>query len=189
VAPLDPDDPRGVSLNLIALALVVTSILGALILRSRVPMLAAGPRVAWLLLFGVLGGLVAMLVAHTGIGVLPGGYFALAAVAALTIMATALPAAAIMGALGEPGILVSFLIFLMLANPASGAASAPQLLPDPWRTLGQLAPVGAGATATRNTAYFDGAALAGPLIVLAVWVALGALLVVLVQRRRGAPST
>jgi hypothetical protein len=184
VVPLDPDDPRGVSLNLISLALVVTSILGALILISRVPGLAAGPRVGWLIVFGLLGGITAMLVARTGIGVLPGAFLGLAAVAALTIMATSLPAAGIIGALGEPGILVSFLIFLMLANPASGAASAPELLPDPWRTLGQLLPVGAGATAIRNTAYFDGADLARPLLVLAVWAALGALLVVLAQRRR-----
>jgi hypothetical protein len=45
-------------------------------------------------------------------------------------------------------------------------------------------PPGAGATAMRNVAYFDGAALLVPLVVLVVWSLVGAALEVLLGRRQ-----
>jgi hypothetical protein len=76
----------------------------------------------------------------------------------------------------------------MLGNPASGAASAPQLLPDPWREGGQFLPAGAAGTALRNVAYFDGAALAKPLVVLVAFAVVGAVLLMALDRRRAAPA-
>ena len=183
VKSLDRDDPRGVSINLTLLPLSVTSILGALLLNSLAPGLRAGPRVGSLLAFAVLGALVSLLIVRVAIGALPGSFVALWGIGALAIFATATPAAAIMRALREPGVGLSFLIFLMLGNPASGAASAPELLPDPWREGGQFLPAGAAASALRNIAYFDGAALARPLLVLTAYAVVGALVLVLLDRR------
>jgi hypothetical protein len=188
VRPLDKDDPRGVALNLTLLPLAVTSILGALLLNSLAPGLRAGPRLLALAAFGVLGGLVCSLIVRVGIEALPGPFLGLWGVAALAIFAAAAPAAAIMRALGEPGVGLSFLIFLMLGNPASGAASAPQLLPDPWREGGQFLPAGAAATALRNVAYFDGAALLKPLLVLIIFAAVGAIVLFALDRRRPASA-
>jgi hypothetical protein len=184
VKPLDREDPRGVSINLTLLPLSVTSILGALLLNALAPGLRAASRLGLLALFGVLGGLVCVLIVRAGIGAIPGPFLGLWGLATLAIFATAAPAAAIMRALGEPGVGLSFLIFLMLGNPASGAASAPELLPDPWREGGQFLPAGAAATGLRDVAYFDDAALAKPLLVLAAYAVLGALLLVLADRRR-----
>jgi hypothetical protein len=85
--------------------------------------------------------------------------------------------------LGPPGIGLAALIVFLIGNPGSGAASAPELLPGFWRAVGPLLPPGAGATALRNVAYFDGAALATPLIVLAAFAALGAVLLLAPKRR------
>ena len=177
VRPLDPDDPRGTTINLLAVPLAVTSILGAMLLFQMAPALPAGARLAVLTGFAVAGGLVAMLIVRVAIGALPGPFLALAALAALAIAAMAFAAAGIMSAVGGPGVLISFLLFLMLGNPASGAASAPELLPEPWATGGQFLPPGAAATGLRNVAYFDGAALAQPLLVLAAFAAAGTLLI------------
>jgi hypothetical protein len=189
VRPLDADDPRGSSINLLSVPLSVTSILGAMLLFTMAPALPPGRRLAVLACFAVAGGLVAMLIVRVAIGALPGPFLGLTALAALAIAAMAFAAAGIMSAVGPSGIMLSFLIFLMLGNPASGAATAPELLPDPWRDGGQLLPAGAAATGLRNTAYFDGAALAQPLIVLAAFTAAGALLLVATAPRATRSST
>lgn len=189
VRPLDDGDPRGTTINLFAIPLSVTSILGAMLLFTMAPALRPGRRLALLGAFAVAGGLAAMLVVRVAIGALPGPFLGLSAVAVLAIASMAFAAAGIMSALGPPGILTSFLVFLMLANPASGAASAPELLPEPWRTGGQYLPAGAAATGVRNVAYFDGAALARPLLVPAAWAAAGALLLFATAARSRRSST
>ena len=187
---MDEDDPRGVSINLVGLATTITSILGALLLFNLAPTLPAAWRLGSLALFSVLGAALAMLVVQVGIGALPGSYFALAAVAALAIFAVASVSAAVIGALGFPGVGLSFAIFLMLGNPGSGAASAPELLPEPWQTGGQLLPPGAAATGLRNVAYFDGAQAWDWLTVLLVYAGIGtAALLLLGRRRRAEPAS
>jgi hypothetical protein len=189
VRPLAGGDPRGVTINLIAIPLSVTSILGAMLLFVLAPALAAPKRLACLAGFAVVGGLVTILIVAVAIDALPGPFLGLSAVAALVIAATAVPSALIVRLLGPPGIMLSFLVFLMFGNPASGAASAPELLPDPWREGGQLLPAGAGATGLRNVAYFDGAALAQPLLVLIVFAAAGAALMLATARRTSRSPT
>ena len=190
VRPVDEDDPRGVSINLVGLATTITSILGALLLFNLAPTLPAAWRLGSLALFSVLGAALALLVVQVGIGALPGSYFALAAVAALAIFAVASVSAAVIGALGFPGVGLSFAIFLMLGNPGSGAASAPELLPEPWQTGGQLLPPGAAATGLRNVAYFDGAQAWDWLTVLLVYAGIGtAALLLLGRRRRAEPAS
>ena len=189
VRPLDRDDPRGTTVNLLAIPLSVTSILGAMLLFNMAPRLRPAQRFAMLGAFALLGGLVAMLIVRVAIGALPGSFAGLTLMAALAIAATAFASTGIMALLGPPGVLVSFLVFLMLANPASGAASAPELLPDPWREGGQLLPAGAAATGLRNVAYFDGAALARPLAVLAAFTLAGALVVLATAARTSRSPT
>jgi hypothetical protein len=116
------------------------------------------------------------------LGLLPGPYLALAGVAALIILAMALPAAGLVRLLGPGGLGLAAVTFLFIGNPGSGNGSAPELLPGFWRAVGPLLPPGAGGTALRNVAYFDGAALGRPLVVLVGFVAVGGALLAL---RRG----
>jgi len=81
------------------------------------------------------------------------------------------------------------LLFIVLGNPGSGNASAPELLPAFWRVTGQLLPPGAGGQAIRDTAYFDAHALAPPALVLAAWALLGATLILIGRRApKAAPA-
>jgi hypothetical protein len=187
VRELDEDDPRNVSINLTGLATTITSILGALLLFNLAPRLPAAWRLASLALFALFGGAMAMLVVQVLIGALPGSYLALTGVVALAIFAVASVSAAIIGAIGFPGVGLSFMLFLMLGNPGSGAASAPELLPEPWKTGGQLLPPGAAATGLRNVAYFGAAQAEMWLTVLVVYAVIGiASLGTLGRRRRRA---
>jgi hypothetical protein len=64
-------------------------------------------------------------------------------------------------------------LVMLLGNPFSGAASAPQMLPEPAGAIGQWMPPGAGTTLLRSVSYFDGAAATGPALTLTWWVAVG----------------
>jgi hypothetical protein len=185
VAPLDPDDPRGTTLNLLFLPLVVVCLPAVLLLTSlRLP---ARALIGALALFAALGGLVIVALAGEAIGALPGSYLALAGVTALSILAIALPTAGFARMLRRAGVGVGALLFFVIANPASGNASAPELLPGFWRAISQFMPPGAGGTGLRNTAYFDGNAVLEPLVVLSAYAVVGTLLVLgadALRRRR-----
>jgi hypothetical protein len=184
--PLDADDPRGATLNLLFLPLIVVCLPTALLLgRLRLP---ARTLVAVIALFAALGGLAVVGLVAGALGALPGPFLALAGIAALTILAITLSAAALERLLGPAGVGLAALVVFVVGNPASGNASAPELLPSPWRELGPLLPPGAAGDALRGTAYFDGAAVGAPLAVLAAWAVLGAALVLAARRRAHAPA-
>ena len=62
---------------------------------------------------------------------------------------------------------------IFVGNPLSAAASAPEMLPQPWGDVGQFLPPGAGVSALRSVAFFDGAAAGTPILVLSVWLVAG----------------
>lgn len=187
VKPLARADPRGITLNVLVLPLVITAILAALAAVNIVPDLDVRGRFGLTALAGALGGLVAVALVNWWRDALPGPWLAEAGVIALAVLAIALTSAGIIRLIGPAGTAVPFLLFLMLGNPASGVASAPELLPTPWAEAGPFLPPGALGSALRGTAYFDGAGVLGPLFVLLAWAALGLALVALSSRRTATP--
>ena len=181
VVPIAEEDPRGATINLAFLPLIVICFpLVALLARlERRPARLLGALAA----FAALSGLLVVALVGTTLGALPGPYLALSAVAALIVLALALPIAGFVRVLGLPGIGLGALLFLVVGNPGSGNASAPELLPGFWRVAGQLLPPGSGGQALRNVAYFDGHALAQPLLVLGAWALLGGVLLFAARRR------
>jgi hypothetical protein len=173
VVPAPSGDPRGAGFAAGFLPLLLTSLgagIGLLfVVRSH------AVRVAGLALFAILAGLATTAVLH-GLGVLTGGYLAEAGVVALLALAISGAVSGLGALLGAPGLGLGALLVFLVGNPVSGLASAPELLPKPWGTIGQLLPPGAGASALRSVAYFAGARAAGPLAVLAIWAAAGLVL-------------
>jgi hypothetical protein len=184
VRPIDPDDPRGLLFNLLMMPWVTTSVLTALFLRFLAPNVRAAGHLLALAGYAVVGALVSVLIAGPFAGALPGSFLAQSGIVALVLFAVAVPTSAMMALRGVAGAGLGFLFFLVIGNIASGAASAPELLPGFWRVVGEWMPPGAGATAMRNVAYFDGVALLQPLLVLVVWSLVGAALEVLLGRRQ-----
>lgn len=93
--------------------------------------------------------------------------------------------------LGRPGIAIGPVLFLLIANPISGAAMPKEFLPSPWGDVGQWLPPGAGATLVRDLSYFPEADTAFPWLVLGGWATAGLLLAMaghflLAGRRAGA---
>jgi hypothetical protein len=174
VVPVASGDPRGAALNLLFLPLMIACFpLAGLLGRAR---LSRGRMLGAVLAFSALSGL-ALTALLGAMDALPGSYLAVSGAVALVVAAVALTATGLFRALGPAGIGLAALLFIVVGNPGSGNASAPELLPGFWRVTGQLLPPGAGGQAIRDVAYFDGHALAQPALVLAAWALLGATLI------------
>ena len=183
VAPLTREDPRGVAFNLLVLPLLVTSILAAQI--ATLMLGAIGLRGRLLVLAGVaaLGGLVTAALVDPLLSVIPGSFLAKAGLLTLAIAGILLVSGGLIRLLGAKGLGVSFLLFLVIGNPSSGTTSAPELVPQPWQSIGEFLPPGPAVSALRNTAYFDGAGLTRPLLAMLGTVLVGIALELVAARR------
>lgn len=186
VVPAPAADPRGAALSSSVLPLAIAGVAGGSVvtlLRLR------GVRAAGALLAAAaVVGVAAAAIAHSWLGVVTGNWWAEAGVFGLSSLTVGATVAGCAALFGPAGIGVGALLMVLLGNPFSGVASAPELLPEPVGLLGQLLPPGAGGTLLRSVAYFDGARAAAPALTLSVWALLG-LTAVLLGARRGRPTT
>jgi hypothetical protein len=169
VVPADPDDPRGAAFAAMVLPLIMSGIAGGVLLTLLVP--SVGWRFAGTLIFAALGGLAGTALAQGWLSVLPGSYLANSAVVALAVFSVAGTITGLGAVIGRPGVGLGALTMLLLGNPLSAAAAAPELLPQPWGEIGQLLPPGAATTLLRSVAFFDGSGAGRPLTVLLLWAA------------------
>jgi hypothetical protein len=180
VVSLPAGDPRGAGLASALLPLIIGSVAPVLAMIRLV-------RRPWARLAGVLtsavlvGATIAALLhwygAFTGTWALDAG--ALAAI--LAAMSTALLGLYTVGRWVGFGLGVA--TFVLLGNPLSGIATAPEFLPPVWATLGSWLPPGAAGQVLRSTAYFHGAGAIHGLVVLASWFGLGIVLLAIGSRR------
>ena len=190
VVAAPPEDPRGAVLSASVLPLAIAGVAGGAVvalLRLR------GTRgVGVLLGVSALVGAVGAGITHSWLGVLTGNWWAEAGAIGLTALAVSATVAGLEALVGTAGIGIGGLIAVLLGNPTSGTTSAPEMLPEPLGTLGQLLPPGAGGTLLRSVAYFDGRAADTPVLVLTVWAVLGLMAVTvggLRRSRAGAADT
>ncbi|WP_141209133.1 ABC transporter permease [Streptomyces griseorubiginosus] len=164
-------DPRGAALSSSVLPLALAGLVaGAVVTLLGLRGFRA---VAALTVAAALVGIVAAALAHSWLGALTGNWWAEAGALGLATLAVSAAVAGLAALVGPAGIgAVAFLV-MFLGNPFSGAASAPQLLPDPVGTIGQWLPPGASATLLRSVSFFDGAAATGPALTLTWWAVLG----------------
>ncbi len=185
VVPADPDDPRGTGFAAGFLPLALTSMLAGALLVMLVARRSA--RLFGLFGYAVLAGLVGAAVLHGWLGILDGDLWREAGAVGLFALAAASTVAGLGALLGGPGIGLGALLVFLVGNPLSAVGAAPELLPQPWGTVGQFLPVGAGGTLLRSAAFFDGAGASRALAVLAGYAVLG-LVLVLVGRSRPAST-
>lgn len=89
---------------------------------------------------------------------------------------------------GRTGLVAAELTLIVLGNPWAAAASAPELLPQPWSTLGHRMPLGATVDLVRSISGFNGAGISGSVLTLSAWAALGPLMVGISNDMVRAPS-
>lgn len=171
VVPFSDDDPRGISLSSGALPIALGGWIAAVgiittIRGNRERLYAAG-------IFSIVGGFALAAVLQFWLGTFTGDYLLTALAAALGMAATSSLVLGLQRLLGGGGIAIAAVLLILLGNPLSGLASAPEFLPTPWGAIGQLLPPGATGTLLRNVAFFDGAAILAPILVLVFWALAG----------------
>ncbi|WP_280336319.1 hypothetical protein [Nocardia wallacei] len=187
LAALPAADPRGAGLAAGALPLVMGGLLAAVVLTRLVR--GTGRRVVGASLFAITGGLAIAGILQFWFGSLSGCYLANAGAIAVSIAATSVTILGLESTFGYAGIGIGAVIMMLIGNPLSGTATAPEMLPGWSGTLGQLLPPGAGGRLLRSTAFFDGRGAASAVAVLVAWILLGIALcavgTVRAHRRRG----
>jgi hypothetical protein len=179
LAPNPRHDPRGLAPGAAVLAVLATSLgAGIIVMRS---LRSTRERLVALLAFAACAGLLTALVLGVVLRTLTGSLLLEAGVLALLVLATAATTTAFGVIADLPGTGLAVAVLLALGYPISGATSAPEFVPAPWDALGRYLPAGAGSTALRSVAYFDGAAASPPVIVLLAW-SIVALLVISAAR-------
>ena len=183
VKPLPPKDPNGTAAFYAVIAWVFGGYIGSTLIgligspRSRSRQRATA-RIGAFAGFGIVAGILSVVMLRACFGVFSGHVVALCAIAALTIFASGAATAGIQAAAGPAGTGLVILVFVILGNAASGGPFARPLLPGLWRTIGGVLPPGASVDLARSALFFDGARIAGPILVLVGWAALGTALAV-----------
>ncbi|MCT4353673.1 ABC transporter permease [Streptomyces sp. Je 1-79] len=164
-------DPRGSAFGASLFPLVLAGAASGIVVT--VLGLRRGRATLALLGAAALAGVVGASLADSWLGALSGYWWTEAGVLGLTVFAIGATIAGLAALIGKPGLGLGALLMVLLGNPFSGVASAPELLPVPAGALGQWLPPGAGGTALRSVAFFDGAGAGAALLVLAIWAAAG----------------
>lgn len=178
VKPLPPKDPNGTAAFYAVIAWVFGGYIASTLIgligspRSRSRQRAAA-RIAALAGFGIVAGIVSVIILRASFDVFSGHVVALCAVASLTIFASGAASAGIQAAAGPAGTGLVILVFVILGNAASGGPFARPLLPGLWSTVGGVLPPGASVDLARSALFFDGARITGPILVLVAWAVLG----------------
>jgi hypothetical protein len=181
VKPLPPKDPNGTAAFYAVIAWVFGGYIGATLIgligspRSSSTRRAAA-RLGAFAGFGIVAGILSVVMLRLSFGVFSGHVVAMCAIGALTVFASGAATAGIQAAAGPAGTGLIILVFVILGNSASGGPFARPLLPGLWRTIGGVLPPGASVDLTRSALFFDGARIVGPILVLVGWALLGTLL-------------
>jgi hypothetical protein len=174
LVPLPASDSTGATTTSAVLSLIIAGLASTTLIYTLTRHRPEALRVVATVIIGAAAGLITALITNVVVGAFHEHFFAVWGVATLFILAIALPIAAFQVIFGLAGTAIGALLFLVIGNPASGASSAPELLPGFWRTLSQILPPGAAATSMRDVVYFNGHGSSHALIVLALYAVLGA---------------
>ncbi|WNI25610.1 DUF3533 domain-containing protein [Streptomyces sp. ITFR-16] len=135
-------------------------------------------------LYSIAGGIGGAIIIGPILGALPGSFWGLAGLGALTVFAVGMVTLALEALTGIVGIGLAVLLVVIAGNPSAGGAFPLPMLPDFWRAIGPALPPGAGTWVARSIAYFRGNAVTGPLLVLSAWAVAGTVVTLLLAMRR-----
>lgn len=198
VAPASKQDFDGLSSFYLAVGWCVGGYLCASILA-----ISAGSRPAnrqravirtgVMALYSIAGGIGGAIIIGPILGALPGSFWGMSGLGALTVFAVGMITLALEALTGIVGIGLAVLIVVIAGNPSAGGAFPLPMLPDFWRAIGPALPPGASTWTARSIAYFRGNAVTGPLLVLSAWAVVGTVITLLMAMRKkpeaaGAPA-
>ena len=191
VHPFPSGDAHGLILFFVVVATLISTLAAQAILFATGTAAGLGLRFGFIPVYGVLVGLTAMGIATWIAGGYGDGFWAATGLVALASMALGAMVGALVRLLGAPGIGLAALVML-LSLVSSGGPVGSQLLPDFYRALAPWTIANEAYSALKGALFFGGAALAGPITVLAGWLVVGLALLwlgELIAGRQPRPAT
>ncbi|MFH8517380.1 DUF3533 domain-containing protein [Streptomyces gelaticus] len=189
VAPASDQDFNGISSFYLVVGWCVGGYLCASILAISAGAKPANRqraviRTGVMALYSIVGGIGGAIIIGPVLGALPGSFWGLSGLGALTVFAVGMITLALQALTGIVGIGLAVLIVVIAGNPSAGGAYPLPMIPDFWRAIGPALPPGAGTWVARSIAYFKGNAVTGSLLVLSAWAVVGTAVTLLVAMRR-----
>jgi hypothetical protein len=179
---LPSQDPEGAVPGIALIVLLIAGYLAATFAMQRTKTTARRHRVAALLGYAVVAGLVIDLIAGPILGGYPDighNFWVLWPEFAFIVFAVALFAATLQSLIGPIGTLLTIIIVVFIGNPSTGGGNGVAFLPPFWQAIGVILPPRNGLYLIRNTLYFGSNGITVPIIVLSVYVIIGAALVLI----------
>ncbi|SDY55678.1 ABC transporter permease [Herbiconiux ginsengi] len=168
--PLSSSDPSGLVLFNLALAATIIGFVGAIQTRVNAAGLTLAGELIWDAGRAILVGLVITLTT--------GPIFGFESFPIVPVWAVLSCSVFIAGAVysfwrvvigGRWALVPTWALFILISNPSSGGAVAPQLLPPFYEFMGRWMPTGATVRALRDLTYFPDFPHAEPYLVLGAW--------------------
>ncbi|GAA2247976.1 ABC transporter permease [Herbiconiux moechotypicola] len=186
--PLNPTDPSGLVLFYVALASTIIGFVGAIQTRVNAGGLTLAGELGWDAGRAALVGLVVALTTGVlGFETFP--FFPVWGVLAMSVFIAGAVYSFWRVAIGGRWALVpTWILFILISNPSSGGAVAPQLLPPFYEFMGRWLPTGATVSALRDLTYFPEALHPEPYIVLGAWLVASTVAFAVVRRIKFGPG-
>ncbi len=127
-------------------------------------------RSAVLLVFAFFSAVFGVLMVRNGLHLFQGNIFELVLIGILVVYSVAITSSALQGLVGDLGIALSVILFVIIGNPSSGGPFPRAFLSGIWRYIGYYIPTGAGLQGIRNITYFRDANYLGPVWILLIYV-------------------
>ncbi|NEN06442.1 DUF3533 domain-containing protein [Diaminobutyricibacter tongyongensis] len=187
--PLSPGDPSGLVLFYVPLVAVIIGFLGAVQTRTNAAKLTIRGELSWDLVRSVLAAFAIVLSIGVILRIMPMPFLPAWGVPALTMLVAGMTYNVFRMLIGARwALLPTWVVFVLISNPASGGAVAPSLLPPFYEFIGRWMPTGAAVNAIRDLAYFPGNLHAEPYIVLGAWLVVTTTLFVALRLYRFGPG-
>ncbi len=191
--PAQPGDSRGLTGFYLVVGWLVGGYLAAAlisIVHGATPsnLRRADIRLTGVALYSIVSGLGGALIIGPWLGALTGHVLALWGVGTLLVFTAITVTMALEALAGLVGIGLAVLLFVVIGNPSAGGAYPAPLLPGFWRAVSSYIPNGAGVQAVRRIVYFGGHGIAGNLILIAIYAAVGLIITLGATANRGRPA-
>lgn len=168
--PLAASDPDGLALFYLALGATILGFVGAIQTRVNAPGLTLRGEIAWDVIRSAVVALLMTLVIGPFLGIERFPVLLVWPILAMNMLAAALVYSFWRVAIGGRwALLPTWIMFVIVANPSSGGAVAPELLPPFYEVMGRWLPTGATVRIIRDVSYFPDVTPIEPLLVLGAW--------------------
>lgn len=177
IVPLSTSDPTGAILAASAFPLVLGGVIGGVVISLGI--IGIWRRLTAILVLAVVGGFAIAGIMQGWFGGFQGNYLVNVGVIALSLLAIGGVTVGLSALLGRGGLGLSAVLFVLIANPISGAAVPLEFIVRPWGAIGQWFPPSAAGTLFRNESYFPSADSLMPWLILLGWAVAALLLIAL----------